>query len=102
MMMKVIKIKKYSRNRVADLYTIIPESYITNDDGSIDENAVEYYVEERCEEDLAGHSYGWRSEWEFVTGKDEINKIVTEEISKVEKRISGLSERVDNLKELLV
>ncbi len=100
--MKVIKITKYSRNNEGTFYIILEDwKCFKKEDGSVWEDNIDYYVDERCYKDPAGHNYGWRYEWEFVEDTEEIKSIVNEEINRKKKEIERINERINSLESVL-
>ena len=99
--MKVIKIKKHSRNHTGIFYIMLEDYKCIKEEGSIWEDNIDYYADERCYKDGAGHSYGWKYEWEFVTNKIEIKSIVENELELLKNKAEKITEKMNELNELL-
>jgi len=92
--MKVIKIKKHYHNGTRELFLILDlEDYHPDN--------VDYYVDDRCNQDPSGHNYGWESEWEFVTDEDIIKEQIIIELKTITKRMDKLSKEKGKLMKFL-
>lgn len=98
--MKLIKIKKHSRNSQKTFYIFLEDFQVILD-GKVDEENVNHHVNERCAKDPAGHSYGWEFEWEIVTDKEEIELIAKKEIKSKERNIDNIKKEIDELEKFL-
>lgn len=91
--MKTIKINKSFRNGIKVLYVIVPDDY---SDFQINES-----VEEECNKDLCGQSYGYNTEWEVETDIDVTTKVITDKITNIDYKRSKLEKERDNLTDYL-
>jgi len=89
--MQVIEIKKHITNGTKIGYIILDD---INDPEEIAEN-----VEDWCYDEPNGHGNGWKSEWREITDEESRSKIISDEILKIDRQISRLAEKRDNLLE---
>jgi len=82
--MKVVKIIKNSRNTIREHFLVLLNEPYSDDD-------INCLVEDWCETDPAGMSYGYTYEWSFVEDENLIKKILDKEIKFINRRIESLN-----------
>lgn len=81
--MKVVKINKSYRSGTKEHFLVLLDEPYSNDD-------IDYLVEEWCEDEPSGSSYGYTYEWWFVEDEELINTILKDKIKIVERKIERL------------
>jgi hypothetical protein len=81
--MKVVKIKKGYRNGTKEHFLVLLDEPYSNDD-------IDCLVEEWCESEPSGMSYGYTYEWLFVEDAELINTILKDKIKNIEAQIEAL------------
>jgi len=81
--MLVIKIKKSYRNGVIEHILVL-----SGDD--YDDDYIDYYVNEWCENNSAGSVYGYSYEWEIVLDEKIIEKALKNKIKLIDLDINSL------------
>lgn len=62
-------------------------------DEDVSDSEVDYAVEEWCDQESSGSSYGFAYEWTDVQDLREIHEAIEKELSGIKKRIDDLNER---------
>lgn len=96
--MIVVKIEKSYRSGTRELFLIIHKREIYEGFGN---EAIEYKVEERCEIDPGGHSYGYDYSWEIVNDKETIKKVLSDELKSINRKIERLNSDKKEIEETL-
>jgi hypothetical protein len=82
-MMKVVKINKGYRSGTKEHFLVLLDEPYSNDD-------IDFLVEEWCESESSGMSYGYTYEWLFVEDNEIINTILKNKIKNTETQIETL------------
>ncbi len=82
--MKIVKIKKDYRNGTREHFLVLFNEPYLNDD-------IDCLVEEWCDSEPSGMSWGYTYEWEFVKDTELINKILKDKIKGIDYQIEMLN-----------
>lgn len=91
--MKVVKIIKSYRNGSHEHFLVF--------DKDIDDESITETVENWCEQDPSGHSYGYRYSWEIVEDKTIIQSVIKDKINEIDIKIKALSDRKLKMEEFI-
>ena len=84
--MKIVKIHKGFRGGTKEHFLVLfDEPYF--------EDEIQSLVEDWCNNEPSGSNYGFTCEWCFIENKDEINKVLNENINLIENQIKALENK---------
>lgn len=92
--MKIVRINKTTRNKATEHFLVLFNEPYTNDE-------INSLVEEWCDNDPSGMSYGYSYTWEFEEDERYINIILKDKIKTIERKIESLEDEKIKLKKYL-
>lgn len=92
--MKIIKINKNYRSHNVEAFLVLFGERISNDD-------IECAVEEWCENEPSGQSYGYAYNWEFVKDELTIHEVLNNKIQDFNFKIENFQTKINEIEDYL-